>query len=77
MWATPAPILPPADQSGSVGANKIAVRRSATTKAMLKCELVREQLLHDVLTTGDGTWLFLERHSEDGEDTRQQTQTPP
>jgi hypothetical protein len=36
MWATPAPILAPAEQSESVGANKIAVRRSATTKAMLK-----------------------------------------
>lgn len=74
---TPASIPPPGKQSDSVGANKIAVRRNATTKAMLKVRPVREQLLHDALTTGDDTWLLLERNSEDGEYTRQQIQTPP
>jgi hypothetical protein len=36
MRGAPASILPLDKQSDSVGANKIAVGRSATTKAMLK-----------------------------------------
>src|SRR5258706_5827789 len=36
MWATPAPILPPAEQSEAVGGTKIAVPIRVTTKPMLK-----------------------------------------
>jgi hypothetical protein len=55
----------------------IAVRSSATTKAMLKCDPRREQLLHDALTTGYDTLLLLERNSKEGQYTRQQIQPPP
>src|SRR3954453_15993290 len=41
---------PRGEQSDSVGANKIAMRRSTTTKAT-ECDPVRQPLLHHALTT--------------------------